>query len=86
MSLVSEKAEWMRKRTEAEMQLKRTEGDIQAERKWSNAKMVAVDNINRIDHVLAIRPWTDEEQAEETRHYQALQSIYAKYKDFKPNP
>ena len=84
MTLVSEKAEWVRKKAEAEMQLKRAEGDIQAKTKWGNALRTANENIARIENVLAIRPWTDEMQAEEMRHYQAIKSIEAKYKHFKP--
>jgi len=84
MTLVSEKAEWVRKKAEAEMQLKRAEGNVPAETKWGNALRTAVENINRIENVLATRPWTDEIEAEEMRHYQAMQSIWAKYKDFRP--
>lgn len=79
MTLVSELAEWKRKKAEAEAKLKTELPTLMEKEKWGNASRIAEENINRVQNVLAVAPWTDEIEAEDMRHFKARESIYAKY-------
>ena len=79
MSLITELADWKTKKAEAERNLKLADSSVAFQNKWGNNLRIATENIHRIEGVLAARPWTDEIQAEEQRHFKAVQSIYERY-------
>jgi len=80
MSLITELADWKTKKAEAERNLKLTDSTAAFQKKWGNNLRIAVENINRIESILAAKPWTDEIQAEEQRHFKAVNSIYEHYR------
>lgn len=80
MTLRSELASWKSKKVEAERELAFAGDDARLKTKFGSASRVAGENINRIESVLAERPWTDEIEAEDQRHFKARESIFARYK------
>ena len=80
MTLNTELAEWKNKRAEAERNLKIPDSSLAFKEKWGNALRIATENVERIEGVLAVNPETDELQAEEQRHFKAVNSIYERYK------
>jgi len=79
MTLSSSLAEWKNKKAEAERELAKNSLTASESSAWAVRSRTAGENIARIESILAVRPETDEVEAEIQRHSKAMDSIYARH-------